>query len=494
MQQSNQEIYPYQTDEIDLRKLFNSLVEKKLFIFSVTALVTLLAIIYVKTISPIYNVTSEFTLPNDSSILNINRLELTSESKESVFADYLTLLSSQDIQRKVFDDGGYLTALNPENEPIDDVEEYTVSFLSSIELQAPITEISTKEKVGGLIEKPYSISMEGSDSKIISKFFNELVDIANHENISAISRLIKLKIGVRLEEISLERGQLLDLAERDRLSEIERIKEKDAQKIREINDQIDSLRVKAKRDRINQIERIKEEDAQKIREINDQMQRLRFKVKEDRLNQIIVLTDAARLAGSLGIIENNLNQINETDDNTINFNIAINEDADLPDWYLYGEKALLERIGLLENRISDDPFIPEIVTLTNQLNEVQNNNLLKTLEARQDDDPFIPEIVTLKKTLKEVQFNNTLKTLEARQDDSPFIAEITKLDIEHTKLDSAIVDLTGVSSMTVLQDGLITPIPQKKRLIVLLAFLGAFMMSIFLALIMGALRPDEQAA
>jgi len=493
MQQSNQEIYPNQTDEIDLRKLFNSLVEKKLFIFSVTAFVTLLAIIYVKTISPIYNVTSDFALPDDSSILNINRLELTSESKESIFSDFLTVLASNKIQKKVFD-GGYLSSLNPENKPIDDVEKYISDFLNKIKIKAPITSISTKEKVGELIEKPYSISMEGSDPKIISKFLNELVDTANHENISVISQLIKLKIGVRLDEISLERDQLLGLAERDRLSKIERIKEEDAQKIREINDQIDSLRVKAKRDRINQIERIKEEDAQKIREINDQMQRLRFKAKESRLNQIIVLTDAARLAGSLGIIENNLNQINETDDNTINFNIAINEDADLPDWYLYGEKALLERIGLLENRISDDPFIPEIVTLTNQLNEVQNNNLLKTLEARQDDDPFIAEIVNLKKALKEVQLNNTLKTLEVRQDDSPFIAEITKLDIERIKLDSAIIDMTGISSMTVLKDGLISPISQKKRLIVLLAFLGAFMMSIFLALIMGALRPDEQAA
>ena len=428
MDQNNQEIYSYQNDEIDLRKLFNSLVEKKLFIFSVTALVTLLAIIYVKTISPIYNATSEFSLPNESSILSINRLELINESKESVFADFLNLLSSQDIQRKVFDDGGYLTALNPENEPINDVEEFTASFLKSIELQAPITAISTKEKVGGLIEQPYSISIEGSDNKIISRFLNELVDLANHENISSIKSLINQKIDIRLDEISLERNQLLGLAERDRLSTIERIKEVDAHKIRVINDQID---------------------------------RARYKTKEDRLNQIVALTDAAKLAGSLGIIENNLEKITKSVESDFNLNIAINEVEDLPEWYLYGEKALLERVKLLENRTSDDPYIPELVTLTNQLKEVQNNNLLKTLEERQDD--------------------------------SPFIAEITKLDFESTILDSAIIDMTGISSMTVLKEGYISPISQKKRLIVLLAFLGAFMMSIFLTLIMGALRPDEQA-
>ena len=36
-------------------------------------------------------------------------------------SNYLAFLLSQEIQRKVFLDGGYLTALNPENEPIDNV-------------------------------------------------------------------------------------------------------------------------------------------------------------------------------------------------------------------------------------------------------------------------------------------------------------------------------------------------------------------------------------
>jgi len=163
---------------------------------------------------------------------------------------------------------------------------------------------------------------------------------------------------------------------------------------------------------------------------------------------------------------------------------------------LYGEKALIQRVELLENRMSDDPFIPELVTLNNQLNEVQNNNLLKTLETRQDDDPFIPEIVALQKTLKEVQLNNALKTLETRQDDSPFIAEIVKLDIEKIKLKSRIVSMNGVSSMQLSQTAIPpeSPIKPNRRMIVLLAFIGSFMMSIFLALVMGALKPDEESS
>ena len=491
MQQNNKEIYPYQNDEIDLRKLFNSLVEKKLFIFSFTALLTLLAIIYALHITPTYKAISSFTSPSTSSILNINKMHLTKESKESVFTNFLRNISSQELQTKVFLDGDYLTVFNPENNPIDNVNNFILGTLKSLKVNTP--NVTAKElELGFLTELPYSISIEGANAESISMYLNDLVITANNNTIEKMMGVIRQKVAIRLDEIAIERELLLTAAERDRLSKIEQIKEEDAQKIREINDRIDALRLKAKRERLNQIERIKEEDAQKIREINDQIDRARFKAKEDRFNEIVVLTDAAILARSLGVKENNFKLIG--DETNSNLTIAIGKNNDLPKWYLYGEKALLERVELLESRTSDDPFVPELVILKNKLNEVQNNNLLKTLEARQDDDPFVPEIVALKMTLKEVQFNNVLKTLKARQDDSPFVAEIIKLDIERTKLESTIIDSTGVNTMQISQVAIAEPIKSKKRMIVVTAFIVSFMMSIFLTLIMDVLRPDKQAA
>ncbi len=282
-------------------------------------------------------------------------------------------------------------------------------------------------KLGFLTELPYSISMEGSRAEVISKFLNDVVSYADKATINKMMNVIKQKVAIRLDEILIERELLLTAAERDRISTIERIREEDGQKIREINDQID---------------------------------RARFKAKENRLNEIVILTDAARLARSLGIIENNFKLIGDDETNS-NLTIAIGENKDLPQWYLYGETALLERVESLKSRTSDDPFIPELVILKNQLHEVENNNLLETLEARQDD--------------------------------SPFVAEIVKLDIEKIKLESAIIDLTDVSSMQISQAAISPTIPIKtnKRMIVVLAFIGSFMMSIFLALIMNALKPDE---
>jgi len=215
----------------------------------------------------------------------------------------------------------------------------------------------------------------------------------------------------------------------------------------------------AKEGRLSQILRIKEEDAQKIRELNDLIERARYKAKNERLNAIQTLTAAAKLAGSLGIIENNLGKINESN-NDINLNIAINENDDLPEWYLFGEKALLERIELLKSRTSDDPFIPELVDLNMQINEIQNNNLLKTLEERQDDSPFIPRI--------------------------------TELDVESVKLKSFVVDYTGIDAMRIEQYASAQPIHSNLRsgLIIVMALFGGFVMSIILALLMNLFKEE----
>ena len=496
MQQSNQEAHIYQEDEIDLKSLFNSLLAKRFLIAGLTGFVTVLAILYALNVAPTYKASSSFISPSAISVTTINRLNLNllAETKESIFSTFLTQLSSKELQKIAFVEGEFLTLFNPDNNPIDDIDEFIAGATESVRVNSPSLKMTDPE-LSFLTEKPYTVTMQGASAESTSEYLNALVTMVNSKVIDKLIKHNELNISNRLDEISLERDLLLEQAEKDRFSKIERIKEEDGQKIRQINDQIEALKIKAKRDRLNQIERIKEEDGKKIRQINDQIDRARYKAKIERLNQIETLGQAASLAKSLGIIENNFKLI-KGDGASSDLTIAIGENKDLPEWYLYGEKALIQRVELLENRMSDDPFIPELVTLNNQLNEVQNNNLLKTLETRQDDDPFIPEIVALQKTLKEVQLNNALKTLETRQDDSPFIAEIVKLDIEKIKLKSRIVSMNGVSSMQLSQTAIPpeSPIKPNRRMIVLLAFIGSFMMSIFLALVMGALKPDEESS
>jgi len=431
MPQNKQEVHSYQENEIDLRVLFNSLVAGRFLIAGLTGLGTVIAILYVLMLSPtlIYEATSSFTSPSTMSVVTTNKLNFTTETKNSIFSEFLNNLSSKDLQKKTFIEGEFLTIYNSDNSPIDDVNAFIAGATGSVTVHLP--KLNKKKKdLGFLTELPYSVSIEGNNAEVISKYLNALVDQANSKTIMGLISLNELKIDNRIEEIAIERDLLLE---------------------------------QAKQDRLNQIERIKEVDGQKIRQINDQIDRARYKAKENRLNQIIVLTDSVKLAKSLGIIENNFKLFNDDDANS-DLTIAIGESKNLPEWYLYGEKALIQRIEILKNRTRDDPFISELVTLNNQLNEVQNNN--------------------------------TLKTLKARQDDSPFVSRITNLDIEKNKLKSTIVKMNGVNAMQLRQISIPLNHPintPNKRLIVLLAFIGSFMISIFLVLIMGALKPDEKA-
>jgi len=429
MQQSKQEVHSYKGDDIDLRALFNCLVAGRFLIAGLTGFGTVIAILYVLMLppTPIYKATSTFTSPTTMSVISSNRLNLTDQTKVSIFSKFLTHLSSKKLQKEVFVKGDFITRFNKDNSPIYDVDEFISGTTESLRVFQPVT---LENKNLGSSDPEYSVTIEGTNAEVISEYLNSLVDLANARTINELIGLNELLSVNRIEEISIERNLLLEKVERNRL---------------------------------NQIKRIKEDDGQKIRQINDQIDRARYKAKQSRLSQIAVLRDSARLARSLGVIDNNF-KLFEGNSISSDLTIAIGEYLDLPEWYVYGEKALLQRIDLLESRTNDDPFIPELVTLNNALNEIQNNNLLKTLETRIND--------------------------------SPFVAEIVKLDIEVIKLEkSRELYLNPFNAMRLNQISLTPSIPINEpniRLTVLLAFISSFMISIFLVLIMGALKPDEK--
>jgi len=133
----------------------------------------------------------------------------------------------------------------------------------------------------------------------------------------------------------------------------------------------------------------------------------------------------------------------------------------LPEWYLYGETALLEEISILKNSKIDDVYLLEIINLKNKLSTIISNQ--------------------------------SLKTLESIQDDSPFIAEINKLDIETIKLQAFVPSSAGINAMQLNQHAYSpeSAIKPKKKLIVAVAFIAGFILSIFLVFIMNAFRKED---
>ena len=552
---------PYQEDEIDLKQLFRSLADRKWFIFGFTSFITVLAVAYAVSIPPTYKANISFLSPNQSSVLQLNKTKLsseTSETSETIYRQFLNNLISSKSQNETFVKNNYLNRLNFNNELIADINRYIGSFTQSIQIESVVK--SKKEVVVSSYEKPIVVTMEGNNPEIISDFLNDLSVTANKKTIDEFLAIIKQKINIRLDEISEQRELLLTSAKNNRLSKIERMKIEDSQKINEINDQIDRLRIKSRKDRLEKIKRIENDDQLKIAKLNDQIELLRVKTKnnrldnisrienddqlkiaklndqiellrvkaeKDRLNKIQRLTDAILIAGELGIIDNNFKKVDSSRGSDSSIIIEIDKGSQkFPEWYLYGKKALSKEVSILKNRINDDPYIKELVGLQNQIETISNNkdllNLknrinddpyikelvglqnqievisndkdLLDLKNRTNDDPYVPEIITLQNELILIKSNQTLQTLESRKDDSPFIAEINKLDIESIKLKSFKPSSLGVNAMQINQPSypLKSSIKPKRRLIVSVALIAGFILSILLVFIMNAFRSEKE--
>jgi LPS O-antigen subunit length determinant protein (WzzB/FepE family) len=378
MQNKTEKVDNNLTKEINIYQLINTLNNAKYLILGSTFLFTLIALIFALTLKSTFIVSAEFSSSN--SILSEEKF--SDYSSKKLLIEFIDLLSSKNFQKQFLINSDFLTLFNSNNETIDDKDEYAAKIIDTLFINAPsYSTIGRKETILNINELPHTISMIGPDSKLLSSYINELIQSVDQQIIFNLKK--KLDASFKL-----------------------------------ISSEIETMQKVAKIKRLNQIKRIKEEDGQKIRQINDQIDRARYKAKEDRLNQIVKLIDSAKLAKSLGIIENNFKMVNNGGAKS-DFTIAIGESKDFPEWYMYGEKALIKRIELLENRMSDDPFIPELVTLNNRLNEVQNNNLLKTLEIREDDSPFINELLTI--NFKKIEIELFLKNLNNTKVSSIFL-------------------------------------------------------------------------
>ena len=98
MQQNNQEIYSYKTNEIDLRKIVKTLKERKWFIFGFTSFVTLHAIVYVLSLtsSPIeYIAKTSFLKPTKSSVISLNKSGFLNETDATVYSSFLSNINKK---------------------------------------------------------------------------------------------------------------------------------------------------------------------------------------------------------------------------------------------------------------------------------------------------------------------------------------------------------------------------------------------------------------
>lgn len=489
MQTNSAEHYP-QEDEIDLKQLLQSLAKQKKFIFGLTAIITVIAIVYALSIPLVYKVGTSFLSPSTASVLQLNKDGITEITNEDVYRNFVNKIVSSKFQKQVFDDNNYLARLNLEKPPAN-LGDFFAGFSKSIQLETNKIQKNI-EKIN--YEKTTNISIKGNNAIVLADFLNDLANIANKEVVAELITTTQQKITLRLAQILKERDLLLEQEKQNRLASIKRIKIADAQKINEINDKINRLRDQAKLDRLNKITLLTNDNQLKIVTIKQEIATSRFKAKAQRLNKIQELTDLAKIATDLNIVDNNFTSINKDKLNSSSLAITIGAEQLVPNWYLYGKKAILKEIDILKSRTNDDPYIPELIDLNNQIIMINDDKKLADLKSRTNDDPYILNLTKLKNQLDEIKSNQTLKTLELRKDDAPFVEKISELDVESIKLKSITLKATGINAMRVNQYAYApeTPIKPNKRLIVIIGFIIGFILSIFLALARNALREQPK--
>jgi LPS O-antigen subunit length determinant protein (WzzB/FepE family) len=221
MHKESQNIYPNTNHVVNLKNIITFLIERRFFLFTTTGLFTILAFIVSINIKPAYKVTSFFTLPNESALYEINKS--LNETRESVFSQFLDILSSKEFQKKIFLEGNYLAQLDLTNESNDE-EILTENILNFININMP--NVSRQElMLNFLVSYPYSISIETTSPKVFSKYIDALIAAADKKTINYFITLNELNISNSIEELSVEISLELIKEKTLRLNKIELLTE-----------------------------------------------------------------------------------------------------------------------------------------------------------------------------------------------------------------------------------------------------------------------------
>ena len=214
-----------QEDEISLIDIFRVLLKHKWTILGLTILTTLIGIFYAQSLPSVYEVKSLLLPPTEKQVepLNIQTAPLNLESLENVMSDLMVIKGDQDAQsfginlnakkafnifkqnlyastasRQIFKEMNLLEVFADKTEEDNNVERAISAFHESLTIETT----EGKEKITGVVISTATLSMQGTDPKLISEIVNRLVKIASENAISEIIENIDAKVATRKKNYS----------------------------------------------------------------------------------------------------------------------------------------------------------------------------------------------------------------------------------------------------------------------------------------------------
>jgi LPS O-antigen subunit length determinant protein (WzzB/FepE family) len=262
-----------------------------------------------------------------------------------------------------------------------------------------------------------SISYDGKDPELIAKIVNDYIKFVHDKTIEEFLDLVK-------RNISMKQVDLEDVIIQSK------------------------KRVIAQR-RQDEIERLIEADAIARLELLEKIKALKERTEQKRQDRMVTLEEALVIAKQLNIVDP-IDSWSELKNNDQAANKVSINNKSLPE-YTRGSKTLQAELQALKSRTSNDPFTPGLRELQEQLQRLEQNSRVEVLKTRTNDEPFIADLRDLKEQ----------------------IAKLKNIEINDARIKAAMFD-----QMAVVPEN---PIKPKRKLIVMISFVLAFMLSIFLA-------------
>jgi len=521
------------TDEINLADLWFGLVKQKWVFLIVPCLFGLIAFIYVQFIASstkVYEAKTLFSPPLQSDVLPFSQGGETKISPTKLFKQFSVSLLSRKNQSDFFDQFNLLekitaasinsnqTKKKPSAEAVYNGfhNSMFITLSEAIEAKGEIVQgnnkarkTSDKERLilaRNRLKNPknskiqqITLSIKGKNPQLISDLLNGFGAYAERKTISQQINDLKKQRELKISGLLNKIEQLKNKTRQARENNIIQIEEQDRVSEKNIKDKLRVLRAKAKTKRFSEIKRLTEVDRLTESTIKEKIAEFRILAEIHRLDKITQLKEALIVAKNLGIkspsyISFNYSRATAQGDlisnsNTSAQSFALTEiNQQNKALYLKGEDTLKEEINSLENRQSNDPFIPKLRTLQGKLRQLKTNAKINILKTRVSDDPFIPEIPELQQELTLLKHNRQLEALRIRTDDTPFIKDLIKLELQIKHLNEISYDKDKVRAAIITQHAFPSKqsINKSKKTVIILASLSlGFVASFFVALILN---------
>ena len=371
-------------NEVDFIEILKTLFEGKGIILITTILFTLAGSLYLNSL-PIqpYQASISFTSASENQIRHLNNIlkpvKHNFNQKEVLefeelnllyFNDFLYQLQQKQNQTNIFINGGYISQFNSMNEPISNKEMYAKNILQSLSFTLVQNELTSFPS--------YQISLQGYNPPDLQKFLASLLKTTEITLIDSIRKDFLLKIKYKKEDLIFQRLFLINKILLDRKYQIEQIKRTKFANKMQLTNQI-----------------IIEENT----------------IKLNADYEISTLNEAAELATELEVMDNNFTTIIGSQNNLLaEINSKSGEkpsDEHNLDWFLFGEKALLKKIEIMQNRSKNSPINSKILSLKKQIMEIDNDPYFDQLLELKDDQlsnvPLYEDIKIIDKMLIELE-------------------------------------------------------------------------------------------